>query len=62
MSHHVLYGIHNLGDAGLVVSAEKRCAVGGDESFAFVSEQLGELVRRQEKPVHTLQGYASAII
>ena len=39
------HGLHNLGDAGLVVGAKQRGAIGDDKVFAYVLQQFGELLR-----------------
>ena len=40
------HGLDDLGDAGLVVGAQQRGAVGDDEVLTLVGEQLGEHLRR----------------
>ena len=42
------HGLHNLGYAGLVVSTQQRRAVGHDEVFAHVVQQLGKLAWRRD--------------
>ncbi len=46
MIPEIAHRLHNLGDARLVVGAEKRGAIGHDKVFALVLKQLRELLRR----------------
>ena len=40
------HGLYDLGDAGLVVGAEQRVAVGDDEVFAHVLQEFGKFLGR----------------
>ena len=62
MSHDVLHRVHDFGDTGLVVGAEKRRAVGGDDGLAHMAEQFREFGRLQSQPGHTLEGDVGSVI
>ena len=62
MRHDILDGVHDLGHAGLVVGAEQRGAVGGDDRLALVREQLRELRGAQREARHALQGNVGAVV
>ena len=58
----ILHGVHNLGNAGLVVGAKQRRAVGRDQSFTLMSQHLGELRGAQTKPRHTPERDVAAVV
>ena len=59
---HLLRGGQNLGDAGLVVRAEQRGAVGGDERHARQLFEAGEGVRAERMPAAGEEHVAAVVV
>ena len=56
------HGLHDLGDAGLVVGTEQGVSVGDDEVFALVCPELGELCGRECDALGSVEGDVPAVI
>ena len=62
MVDDILDGVHDLGDAGLVIGAEEGRAVGGDQRLADIVEQLRELLRLELEAGNALEVDGLAVI
>ena len=62
MLHDILHCAHDLGHARFVVGAKESSAVGGDDGFAFVGEEFGELGGVEAEAGHTLKGDRRAVV
>ena len=62
MLDYILHGIHDFGDAGLVVSSQKGCAVCCDDGLALVVQQFRELARLQAQARNALERNVSSVI
>ena len=62
MLDYILHGIHDFGDAGLVVSSQEGCAVCCDDGLALVVQQFRELARLQAQARNALERNLASVI